>query len=123
MRGAPSGNKRFARRAGRHLWLGAILGTVAGALLGLVIGSIAFGSARAVWGSVAAGAIFIGGVSTFVAGISSLEPPRPGRELDTGDQDPAPDARDASGEASPLVVEEPMRRPEAGSEEGGTEER
>ena len=122
MSGAPSGNERFARRARRHLWLGAILGIVAGALLGLVIGFVAFESPRAVWGSIAAGAIFVGGVGTFIAGISGLEPPRPGRELAAGDQDPA---SDASGEVTPLVVEEPIHRPEAGSGErgGAAEER
>jgi hypothetical protein len=123
MSGAPGDKAEFGRRAGRHLWLGAIAGTVAGALVGLVIGSIAFESARAIWGSVAAGAIFIGGVSTFIAGISSLEPPRPGRELSSGSTDPVskPEqaSTDADPDAEPLVVEEPIERPDGASPEQG----
>lgn len=123
MSGAPAENEGFARRAGRRLWLGAILGTVVGALVGLLIGSIAFEGARAIWGSIAAGAIFIGGVSTFIAGISSLEPPRPGREVSSGVIDPASDhARRGSDDADPLVVEEPIHRPEGASPEQGETE-
>jgi hypothetical protein len=124
MSGAPIENEGFARRARRRLWLGAILGTVVGGIVGLLIGSIAFESARAMWASIAAGAIFIGGVSTFIAGISSLEPPRPGRELSPGATDPTPDhARQGSDDdADPLVVEEPIHRPEGASREQGETE-
>lgn len=123
MSGAPIENEGFARRARRRLWLGAILGTLVGGLVGLLIGSIAFESARAIWGSIAAGAIFIGGVSTFTAGISSLEPPRPGRELSSGAIDPASDqAQQGSDDADPLVVEESIHRPEGASREKGETE-
>ena len=126
MSGAPGDKEQFGRRAGRHLWLGAVAGSVAGALLGLVIGSVAFESARAVWGSIAAGAIFIGGVSAFIAGISSLEPPRPGRELSSGSADPASKAHragtDADTDGDPLVVEEPIRRPDSTSGDQGEAE-
>jgi hypothetical protein len=116
---APVENEGFARRARRRLWLGAILGTVVGGLVGLLIGAIAFESARAMWGSIVAGAIFIGGVTTFIAGISSLGPPRPGRELSSGAIDPASGhARQGSDDADPLVVEEPIHRPERGETEG-----
>jgi hypothetical protein len=123
MSGAPGDREEFGRRAGRHLWLGAIAGIVVGALVGLVIGSIAFESARAIWGSIAAGAIFIGGVSTFIAGISSLEPPRPGRELSSGSTDPSSEPHQAAtDDADPLVVEEPIQRPEGASGEQGDAE-
>jgi hypothetical protein len=123
MSGGPGDKEEFGRRAGRHLWLGAIAGTVVGALVGLVIGSIAFESARAIWGSIAAGAIFIGGVSTFIGGISSLEPPRPGRELSSGSTDPASKPhQEGTDDADPLVVEEPIQPPEGASREGGDPE-
>ena len=123
MSGEPGEKEEFGRRAGRHLWLGAIAGTVLGALLGFVIASIAFESPRAIWGSIAAGAIFIGGVSAFIAGISSLEPPRPGRELSSGAADPAPKPRqEGTEDADPLVVEEPIQRPEGAPREQGEAE-
>ena len=124
MSGAPGGRQDFRRRTGRHLWLGAIAGTIGGALIGLLIGAIAFESTRAIWGSVLAGAIFIGGVSTFIAGISSLEPPRPGRELSPEAADPVSDAaRSGSDDADTLVVEEPLDRPQGPAPEGGEPER
>jgi hypothetical protein len=123
MSGAPGGKEDFRRRTGRHLWLGAIAGSIGGALVGWLIGSIAFESARAIWGSVVAGAIFIGGVSTFIAGISSLEPPRPGRELSSGAADPVSDTtRSGSDDADGLVVEEPIDRPQGAAPEGGEPE-
>jgi len=118
--GAPAKDEDFGRRAGRHLWLGAVAGIVAGALVGWLIGSIAFESARGIWGSVIAGAIFIGGVGAFIAGISSLEPPRPGRELSSSDADPVSNAAPKDSEDSDsLVVEEPLDRPEDSTREGG----
>jgi hypothetical protein len=123
MSGAQGDRAGFGRRARRHLWLGAVAGTVVGALLGWLIGSIAFESARAIWGSMAAGAIFIGGVSTFIAGISSLEPPRPGRELSSDAPDPASKPQRAGpDDADPLVVEEPIQRPEDAPRERGDAE-
>lgn len=124
MSGGPGQNEGFGRRARRHLWLGAIAGTIVGGLVGLLIGSIAFESARAIWGSIAAGAIFIGGVSTFIAGISSLEPPRPGRELSSDAIDPVSDPTGRSpDDGDALVVEEPLRRPEGGSREDAETEK
>ena len=117
MSGAPG--EGVGRRAGRHLWLGAVVGIVAGALIGWLIGSIAFEGARAVWGSVVAGAIFGGGVGAFIGGISSLEPPRPGRELSSSAADPVSNAAPKGREDNALVVEEPLDRPESPTREGG----
>jgi hypothetical protein len=120
MSAAPGKGEGVGRRAGRHLWLGAVVGIVAGALIGWLIGSIAFEGARAIWGSVVAGAIFMGGVGAFIGGISSLEPPRPGRELSSSAADPvsnaAPKGREDAGD---LVVEEPLDQPQIPTREGG----
>ena len=117
MSGAPG--EGVGRRAGLHLWLGAVVGIVAGALIGWLIGSIAFEGARAVWGSVVAGAIFGGGVGAFIGGISSLEPPRPDRELSSSAADPVSNAAPKGREDDALVVEEPLDRPESPTREGG----
>ena len=123
MSGAPGNGEDVGRRAGRRLWLGAVAGIVAGALVGWLIGSIAFEGARATWGSVVAGAIFIGGVGAFIAGISSLEPPRPGRELSSSAADPLSNAGPkGSDDADALVVEEPLDRPQGSTREGGEAE-
>jgi hypothetical protein len=122
MSGAPGSGKDVGRSAGRHLWLGAVVGIVAGALIGWLIGSIAFEGARAIWGSVVAGAIFIGGVGAFIGGISSLEPPRPGRELSSSAADPVSDAARTRSEDDALVVEEPIDRQQGSSREGGGDE-
>jgi hypothetical protein len=122
MSGAPGSGKDVGRRAGRHLWLGAVVGIVAGALIGWLIGSIAFEGARAIWGSVVAGAIFIGGVGAFIGGISSLEPPRPGRELSSSAADPVSNAARTGSEDDALVVEEPIDRKQGSSREGGGDE-
>jgi hypothetical protein len=95
----------FARRSRRFLWIGALVGAVAGALVGGIAGVIAFESARALWASILAGAVFVGGVGAFVSTLSSLEPPRPGRELSDRDPDPVTSAGDGD-ERSGLVVEE-----------------
>ena len=113
MSGASGNGADFGRRAGRRLWLGAVAGIAAGALVGWLIGTIAFEGARAIWGAVVAGAIFVGGVGAFIAGISSLEPPRPGRELSSGAAAPVSNATPkGSDEADTLVVEEPLDRPQ-----------
>jgi hypothetical protein len=122
MSGAPGSGGDVGRRAGRHLWLGAVAGIVAGALVGWLIGSIAFEGSRAMWGSVVAGAIFIGGVGAFIAGISSLEPPRPGRELSSSAADPVSNAAAKPEDADTLVVEEPLDRPHGPAREGGGSE-
>jgi hypothetical protein len=122
MSGAPGSGKDVGRRAGRHLWLGAVVGIVAGALIGWLIGSIAFEGARAIWGSVVAGAIFIGGVGAFIGGISSLEPPRPGRELSSSAADPVSNAARTGSEDDALVVEEPIDRKQGSSREGSGDE-
>ena len=120
MSGAARNGEDVGRRAGRNLWLGAAVGIVAGALIGWLIGSIAFEGARAIWGSVVAGAIFIGGVGAFIGGISSLEPPRPGRELSSNSLDPVSNAaREGSEDGDALVVEEPLDRTQDSSREGG----
>jgi hypothetical protein len=120
MSGAPSNGEDVGRRAGRHLWLGTVVGIVAGALIGWLIGSIAFEGARAIWGSVVASAIFMGGVGAFIGGISSLEPPRPGRELSSSAVDPLSNAaRKGPQDGDGLVVEEPLERTEGGSSGGG----
>jgi hypothetical protein len=118
MSGASGNGEGVGRRAGRHLWLGAVMGIVAGALIGWLIGSIAFEGARAIWGSVVAGAIFMGGVGAFIGGISSLEPPRPGRELSSS-ADPANAAPKGREDAGDLVVEEPLDQPQSPTREGG----
>jgi hypothetical protein len=125
MSGAPRNGEDVGRRAGRHLWLGAVVGVVAGALVGWLIGSIAFEGSRAIWGSVVAGAIFIGGVGAFIGGISSLEPPRPGRELSSSAVDPVSNAGPKGREdGDALVVEEPLDRTQDSSREvGGAEGR
>ena len=122
MSGAPGSGEEAGRRAGRHLWLGAVVGIVAGALVGGLIGSIAFEGTRAIWGSAVAGAIFIGGVGAFIAGISSLEHPRPGRELSSSAADPMSDTAATSEDADTLVVEEPLDRPQGPAREGGESE-
>ena len=119
MSGAPGNGENVGRRAGRHLWLGAVVGIVAGALIGWLIGSIAFEGARAIWGSVVAGAIFMGGVGTFIGGISSLEPPRPGRELSSSAADPVTNAAPKGRDADALVVEEPLHPTQGSTREGG----
>ena len=120
MSGAPGNGEDVGRRAGRHLWLGAVVGIVAGALIGWLIGSIAFEGARAIWGSMVAGAIFMGGVGAFIGGISSLEPPRPGRELSSSAADPVSNAAPKGREdADALVVEEPLDRTQGSTREGG----
>ena len=120
MSGAPRNGEGVGRRAGRHLWLGAVAGIVAGALIGWLIGSIAFEGARAIWGSMVAGAIFMGGVGAFIGGISSLEPPRPGRELSSSAADPVSNAAPKGREdADALVVEEPLDRTQGSTREGG----
>ena len=119
MSGAPGNGEDVGRRAGRHLWLGAVVGIVAGALIGWLIGSIAFEGARAIWGSMVAGAIFMGGVGAFIGGISSLEPPRPGRELSSSAADPANAAPKEREDAGDLVVEEPLDQPQSPTREGG----
>jgi hypothetical protein len=123
MSGAPGDGEDVGRRAGRHLWLGAVVGIVAGALVGWLIGSVAFEGDRAIWGSVVAGAIFMGGVGAFIGGISSLEAPRPGRELSSSAADPvsnpAPKGRE---DRDALVVEEPLDRTQGSTREGGRAE-
>lgn len=122
MSGAPGNGADVSRRAGRHLWLGAVMGIVAGALIGWLIGSIAFEGTRAIWGSVVAAAIFIGGVGAFVGGISGLEPPRPGRELSSSAIDLDSNGAPKSDDGDPLVVEEPVDRTQGSPREGGRTE-
>ena len=109
--GAP--DEGFAGRSRRYLWIGAVAGAVAGAVVGAIAGAVAFESARALWASIIAGAIFVGVLGAFISTLSSLEPPRPGRELSNQDADPvATSGGDDAG--SGLVVEEsPERADEA----------
>ena len=105
MRRPATPDEGFARRSRRFLWIGAVAGAVVGGIVGAIAGAVAFESARALWASILAGAVFVGGLGAFISTLSSLEPPRPGRELSDRDADPV----GMSGGDDPgagLVVEE-----------------
>jgi hypothetical protein len=81
MRRPAAQDEGFGRRSRRALWIGGAVATVVGAIIGYVIGAIAFNGAGPILGSTLAGAIFVGGLGAYLATLSSLEPPKPGREL------------------------------------------
>jgi hypothetical protein len=112
MRRPPAQDEDFARRSRRGLWLGAAVGVVVGAAAGYVIGVVAFDGAGPILGSTLAGVIFAGGLGAFLGGLSTLEPPTPGRELSGHDPGTRPQGagRDAD-DGVPLVVEEHFREP------------
>lgn len=118
MRRPPAADERFARRSRRHIWLGGLVGGLAGALIGWGIGAAVFDGGRGLWASIVAGMIFVGGIATFVAGLSSLEPPRPGRELASTDPEATPDPKRGDPDAPPLVVEERLPERDDGGEGG-----
>ena len=96
-------NEVFVRRSRRFLWIGLVLGAIAGALIGLLLGTVAFESARGIWASILGGSIFFALVGAFTGGMSSLEPPQPGRELSRAEADPT---GRTPRKGSPPVVEE-----------------
>jgi hypothetical protein len=105
MRRPPAQDEEFGRRSRRGLWLGAAVGILVGAAAGFLIGVVAFEGAGPILGSTLAGLIFAGGLGAFIGGLSSLEPPAPGRELSRDDPGARPAAENDDGGA-PLVVEE-----------------
>jgi hypothetical protein len=124
VRRSPVADEGFARRSRRFLWIGAIAGAVVGGVIGAIVGAVAFEGGRGMWASILAGAVFVGGVGAFVAGVSSLGPPRPGRELAAEDPDPAARTSGGRGDASPegdLVVRERGLAPEAPEAPGAPE--
>jgi hypothetical protein len=121
MRRPPAQDEEFGRRSRRGLWLGAAVGIVVGAAAGLVIGVVAFDGAGPILGSMLAAVIFAGGLGAFLGGLSTLEPPAPGRELSRDDPGTRPAANRDDDARPPLVVEEHLGEaaPEAGASPRG----
>jgi MFS family permease len=98
--------RRFGRRIGARVFLGGGVGAVIGALAGWGLAA-AFGAGTgARWAAVIAGALFVSALGAFWAGMSALEPARPGLEpAESASLRESPPA-DADDRSRGLVVDE-----------------
>jgi hypothetical protein len=71
---------RHGARLRTRLVLGGLAGCLLGAIVGFVVGIGAFSSPAAIFGSLLAGVIGLGGIGAFWGGMSALESPDPTRE-------------------------------------------
>ena len=71
---------RHGARLKTRLVLGGLAGCLLGAIVGFIVGIAAFTSPAAIFASLLAGVIGLGGIGAFWGGMSALESPDPARE-------------------------------------------